>query len=271
MGAKSVSATDLTRLRDILDVTREERRKSAEQAMFDVLGMLRELVGSDGAVFNHHDSLNMYARYSQLVDGRVSVVVPPEQLAAERLAPGYELLKSGWWSNPCSLIERTGRPLVSSTLSWMSARQWANDPLHHEYLTYEDEIFMGVPSGTFNSLRILLARVEGPPFGERELTLMTLLLPHLEPLMRAVIESLPANTESAPPEPLLTERQREILTLVRLGMPNRRIGRILGISEATVRKHLENAYLRLGVQSRTAAVAAAFPDPGLADRALRTG
>ena len=36
-------------------------------------------------------------------------------------------------------------------------------------------------------------------------------------------------------------------------MPNRQVGHLLGISEATVRKHLENAYARLGVQSRTEA------------------
>lgn len=45
-----------------------------------------------------------------------------------------------------------------------------------------------------------------------------------------------------------------------LGMPNKRIGRILGISEGTVRKHLENIFERLGVQSRTAAVGAAFAE-----------
>lgn len=63
------------------------------------------------------------------------------------------------------------------------------------------------------------------------------------------------------PDPLpLTMRQQEILRLVRLGMPNKRIGRILGISEGTVRKHLENTFERLGVHSRTAAVAVAFGD-----------
>jgi hypothetical protein len=34
----------------------------------------------------------------------------------------------------------------------------------------------------------------------------------------------------------------------------------LGISEGTVRKHLENIYGRLGVSSRTAAVTRAFPE-----------
>jgi DNA-binding NarL/FixJ family response regulator len=34
----------------------------------------------------------------------------------------------------------------------------------------------------------------------------------------------------------------------------------LGISEDTVRTHLENIYTRLGVASRTAVVTRAFPD-----------
>jgi DNA-binding NarL/FixJ family response regulator len=39
------------------------------------------------------------------------------------------------------------------------------------------------------------------------------------------------------------------------GAGNTQIARTLGLSEATVRKHLENIFLRLGVQSRTEALA----------------
>lgn len=53
----------------------------------------------------------------------------------------------------------------------------------------------------------------------------------------------------------LTGRQLEILGQVARGLTNREVGRVLGISEATVRKHLENAYQRLGVLNRTGAVA----------------
>jgi DNA-binding NarL/FixJ family response regulator len=40
--------------------------------------------------------------------------------------------------------------------------------------------------------------------------------------------------------------------------------RRLGVTEATVRKHLENIYARLHVSSRTAAVTRALPGPGYA-------
>ena len=58
--------------------------------------------------------------------------------------------------------------------------------------------------------------------------------------------------------PRLTARQCELLRLVAAGHNNVEIARLLVLSENTVRKHLENIYERLGVSSRTAAVARAF-------------
>jgi DNA-binding CsgD family transcriptional regulator len=52
----------------------------------------------------------------------------------------------------------------------------------------------------------------------------------------------------------LTPREREILALVAEGHTNAQIARTLWISPATVGKHLENSYAKLGVASRTAAV-----------------
>ena len=53
----------------------------------------------------------------------------------------------------------------------------------------------------------------------------------------------------------LTMRQREVLELVALGLTNAEIARNLFISEGTARKHLENAFLKLGVHTRTQAAA----------------
>jgi len=76
---------------------------------------------------------------------------------------------------------------------------------------------------------------------------MTLLMPHIGPLLART--ATPPHQDAA-----LTERQREVLRLVRLGMANKQIARALNISTGTVRKHLENLYERLGVHSRTEAV-----------------
>ena len=52
---------------------------------------------------------------------------------------------------------------------------------------------------------------------------------------------------------LLTLREREVLRWLARGKSNAEIGAILGISAATVGKHLEHIYPKLGVENRTAA------------------
>jgi DNA-binding CsgD family transcriptional regulator len=54
----------------------------------------------------------------------------------------------------------------------------------------------------------------------------------------------------------LTDREREIVDLLAAGRSNADIAERLTIAPTTVRKHLENIYAKLGVGSRTAAVAA---------------
>ncbi|MES3013955.1 MAG: response regulator transcription factor [Pseudomonadota bacterium] len=51
----------------------------------------------------------------------------------------------------------------------------------------------------------------------------------------------------------LTLREAEVLYWVAKGKTNRDIGDILGSSTATVKKHLERVYVKLGVETRTAA------------------
>jgi CheY-like chemotaxis protein/DNA-binding CsgD family transcriptional regulator len=56
----------------------------------------------------------------------------------------------------------------------------------------------------------------------------------------------------------LTLREAEVLYWVAKGKTNRDIGDILGSSPATVKKHLERVYVKLGVETRTAAAAIAM-------------
>lgn len=54
---------------------------------------------------------------------------------------------------------------------------------------------------------------------------------------------------------VLTAREREVLSWVARGKTNDEVARLLWLAPSTVRKHLENAYGKLGVNTRTAAVA----------------
>jgi DNA-binding NarL/FixJ family response regulator len=56
--------------------------------------------------------------------------------------------------------------------------------------------------------------------------------------------------------PTLSPREAEILQLLAAGLANRQISKQLFISEATVKTHLVHIYDKLGVDSRTAAIAA---------------
>ena len=64
-------------------------------------------------------------------------------------------------------------------------------------------------------------------------------------------------TRERMPRSSLTPRELEVLQLVAAGSSNREIGEELMLSEATVKSHLVHIYDKMGVRSRTSAVAAA--------------
>ncbi|MCM2451767.1 response regulator [Agrobacterium vitis] len=51
----------------------------------------------------------------------------------------------------------------------------------------------------------------------------------------------------------LTQRESEVLLWIARGKPNRDIGEILGLAARTVNKHLEQIYVKLGVENRASA------------------
>jgi DNA-binding CsgD family transcriptional regulator len=101
----------------------------------------------------------------------------------------------------------------------------------------------------FGSLdrRLILFRLDGANFTDREVEIIRLIRPHLGELHLRRVRELEG-------EPDLTARQWEVLRLVSLGASNQQIGHRLGVSEATVRKHLEHIFLRVGAASRTEAI-----------------
>jgi DNA-binding CsgD family transcriptional regulator len=102
---------------------------------------------------------------------------------------------------------------------------------------------------------IFFFRGRGRDFTDRDRAVLTLLRPHID-------RSFQETEDRRRGRIALTARQEQLLRLVASGDSNRDIARRLWITEATVRKHLENIFERLQVTSRTAAVARAFPDRG---------
>lgn len=86
----------------------------------------------------------------------------------------------------------------------------------------------------------------------------------LEQQFSAHFPKLPRNTQlaipttaSSPFQEALSEREIEVLQLIANGLSNREIATQLVITIGTVKKHLEHAYAKLQVHSRTAAIARA--------------
>jgi DNA-binding NarL/FixJ family response regulator len=77
---------------------------------------------------------------------------------------------------------------------------------------------------------------------------------YLSPQVR---EALAQVTQQAGDRELLTERERDILRLLRRGLSNRQIAEALALSPNTVRNHLSAIYPKLGVHSRYEALAIA--------------
>jgi DNA-binding CsgD family transcriptional regulator len=214
----------------------------------DLLGLIR----CDCLVFGGTDS-------GQQVDWFQQVVPVEEE------NPEYDV-SSFWahyWSSPCSYPERTGDLRRATKVSdFYSVRQWRSTGMYQDCCKpygIEHEFLLclsagpGWTGGPGRTLRLVLVRGPGPDFSDRDRDLLTVLRPHLH---QAFLDA----ENRRHPTPQLTARHWDLLRLVAAGHTNGQIARRLGISEGTVRTHLENIYRLLQVSSRTAAVTRAFAD-----------
>jgi len=178
----------------------------------------------------------------------------------------YEADQLGWARDPdvedgywelrhqhavCEYFARTSavRPMRMS--DFLSPREWRSCELYDiVFRPYRYELDVRIPSSHTGSTRTFLFHGQKRDFGERDQLVLELLRPHLERLVDRF-------ERRATPEPdlPLTRREREILEWVERGKTNAEIAEILWLSPSTVRKHLENSYGKLGVRTRTAAVA----------------
>ena len=245
----TISELDLRRLLGIATGHRDE--SAAEGLPAAQLSELTGLIRCDEASFFTLDSRTRAGNTMQSI---------PAQHGPD---DGEPFWAHYWDSQPCSYPDRSGDlRSVTRVSDFYSARQWHGSGMYRDYFRpagLEHELMMCLPAGpgpdggAGRSVRLVLFRGSGRDFGERDRGLLTLLRPHLAEAYRTA-------QLRGQDRPQLTRRQRELLALVAEGYTNAQVGRRLGVSEGTVRRHLENIYTRLQVSSRTAAVARAFPD-----------
>ena len=85
-------------------------------------------------------------------------------------------------------------------------------------------------------------------FTEQEIAVLTMVEPAIRRLVRGCAQPHSAD--------VLSRSERRVLALVATGASNREVAEELLVTVYTVRKHLENAYRKLGVTNRTAAAQA---------------
>jgi DNA-binding CsgD family transcriptional regulator len=209
-----------------------------------VANALLRVLPADEVTFS---DLDVRAHHCALVD----------LLPTEAGKPHGEFWQHFWNTLSCSCTERAGRPrgVVTTTGDFHRDRQWHSTGMYTQWVPpggEDKELVMPLPAPPGIARRLVFFRGPGPPFGDAERDAAVLLQPH-------IAEALRMQGRRAAQQPL-TGRQRELLALVTAGHDNIAIACQLGLSPATVRKHLENAFTRLEVDSRTAAVAKICPD-----------
>lgn len=171
--------------------------------------------------------------------------------------PEDDIFWAHYWDDlSCCYPDRTGDVhSVTKTTDFYSVREMRNTPMYQEYVKkfgLMHDLMLCLPAGPGRTHRVLLWREPGCDFSERDRALLILLRPHLLAAYRRSALRRQAGLD-------LTDRQWQLLRQVAAGHTNAQIARRLGVSEGTVRKHLENIFQRMGVASRTAAVVRAFP------------
>jgi DNA-binding CsgD family transcriptional regulator len=217
----------------------------------DLMGQIR----CDGISVEHYDTGRQVFTWLQGSDADDDSGVPEDW--AQVFWTHY------WDCLICSHPVRTGDlRAVVKTSDFYSARQWHSTGMYTDCMRpqgIEHHLKLALPelpeaaAAPGRYVRLVFHRCPGPDFSERDRALLVLLRPHLH---QAYLDA----EQRRHPVPRLTPRQNDLLRLLAAGHTNTQIARRLGISEGTVRTHLENIYERLNVSSRTAAVTRAFPD-----------
>jgi DNA-binding CsgD family transcriptional regulator len=245
---ESVRDRDLRRLLAVIEAARSI--DVADGVPIGVLDRVQALVACDLLSFVELDTARQVCFFDQSVpDGGDDN--PGDQ------DPGDSAFWRHYWDSlSCAYPDRTGdERSVTTTSDFYTQRQWHNTAMYVDYfgpLGYERDAMLCISAPAGRTRRLLFFRGSGADFDGRDRLLLSL----LRPLLSELYQELERRRRRVPD---LTPRQWELLRLVASGRTNAEIALDLVVTKHTVRKHLENIFVRLDVTTRTGAVAHAFP------------
>jgi DNA-binding CsgD family transcriptional regulator len=155
----------------------------------------------------------------------------------------------------CHHHETSGSWPAHRVTDFVTHRQLRRSRIYAQWfrpLEVEHQITVGIDSPLSHTKVFLLSRSSGRDFTRGDCDVLDVIRPYLAG--RYELWASLRRRADAEGEAGLTARERQVLDLVADGMKNAEIARLLWISPGTVRRHLENAYAKLGVHTRTAAV-----------------
>jgi DNA-binding CsgD family transcriptional regulator len=246
-------------LKSLAGLVSEERSDvPAEGLPLSLLVDLKDQIPCDSLVCEGYDTTLLQYWFGQRI---------PDEGADEDPNVATDLQQTFWgqyWNCQfCSYPDRS-RDIrsIRKVQDFYSVREWHSTGMYRDVIRprgLDNLIGMclseppGPDAGPGRTVRLFFLRGPGSDFSERDRALLTLLRPHLQ-------QAYHDAERRRSPVPELTPRQWDLLHLIAGGRTNTQIARQLGLSEGTVRTHLENIYSRLQVSNRTSAVIRAFPD-----------
>jgi DNA-binding CsgD family transcriptional regulator len=149
------------------------------------------------------------------------------------------------WTSPIGWGEQHDGPFYLGLMHWRRQHAYA-EACEIKLGSKEDSLCLGFRNGTHHVAQYGMTR-HGRFFSERDFAMLDL----IGPALRRLVRERP--TPRLPTSLTITERR--VLYAVAAGRSNPQIAEDMGVAVATVRKHLEHAYRKLGVTNRIAAIA----------------
>jgi DNA-binding CsgD family transcriptional regulator len=241
---EAVATCDVRKLLDVVDALEYDPRRRA----FTPVGLaaLCELLGADWVTY--------FDRAAGAPRDTVEVEVGTRPFTGHNDA--LEAFLDAHRHELALLYTSTPTDEVILACDVASERAWRRTALYNEWYreTHIEPaarvVLTGPGAPLRSALMIDLADDAGRTFGERERTLLRLVRPWLvRPIELADTARKRYRAFGLRP------RELDVLSLVREGLTNGEIAARLVISPATVRKHLENAFPKIGAHTRTEAIA----------------